>query len=725
MTPYFSIIIPAYNVENYIHHAIDSIINQKYQDFELIIVDDCSIDNTLNIITGYEEKYNNITVIKHSKNQTQHIARMNGVNIARGKYILFLDGDDSYTEDAFATLSDIIINNPEYDFYEFGYIEKPSCKTVFPFYSGKDRFLAYFTKDDYPVQTIWNKVYESNILKKAFFSMEKLIIKQGVEDIYESIVIAYFLKKTINIKEIIVNYTIGSGVSTTYKDYNKTLEYLTSIKKIISLIQNFLEKTNQNISLDNINYRFLSFTIYWYINPQRNIEEKKKLFLQLPDFFDPKIIMEYLFNHEESYNELRKKLNSVAFSKDYRLGNKLLCPLRKIKRKIIRIIIEIYKTINGFNSNILLNIFFYFNKGKQIFINDEKSILFLAGFDKYGGTRTYVESLFAVLEKSNFKIHFLINKKNINAEGLNLIKDKNINYSNYDYSFYKPVNMLISIIHINKIIKKNKINTTIISEGDCGYYLPCIFLKTQNILIEHTIPGKLDCYRQKIICKINNNTRIICVSNFQKEKTLENWGKHLKNYCSVIYNSSSYDSDFILKNNINLNKKKIITIAHFIDYKNPEMWLSIAKKLTEKYNELEFTWIGDGKELLSYRNIIGENKAIKLLGYRNHEQIKEEYENTFLYLALSKIENLSLAVIDALRAGIPAIVLNTGGLPEVIDSGKCGFVVNSEEEVIEKIETLLTNEELYNNMSKNAVDRYNMLFSKEEWQKNIVSMISK
>jgi len=330
--PFFSIIIPAYNLENYMHHTIDSIINQKYQDFELIIVDDCSIDNTLNIITGYEEKYNNITVIKHSENQTQHIARMNGVNIARGKYILFLDGDDSYTEDAFTTLSDIIINNPEYDFYEFGYIEKPSCKTVFPFYSGKDRFLAYFTKDDYPLQTMWNKVYESNKLKKSFSVMEKVIIKQGVEDIYESIVIAYFFKKTINIKEIIVNYTIGSGVSTTYKDYNKTLEYLTSIKKIISLIQNFLEKTNQNISLDNINYRFLSFTIYWYINPQRNIEEKKKLFLQLPDFFDPKIIMEYLFNHEESYNELRKNLNFITFSKDYRLGNKLLCPLRKIKQ---------------------------------------------------------------------------------------------------------------------------------------------------------------------------------------------------------------------------------------------------------------------------------------------------------------------------------------------------------------------------------------------------------
>jgi len=398
--------------------------------------------------------------------------------------------------------------------------------------------------------------------------------------------------------------------------------------------------------------------------------------------------------------------------------------LIKIKKKIIRIIIEIYKTINDFNSNILLNILFSFNKGKQIFINDEKSILLLAGFDKYGGTRTYVESLLAVLEKNNFKIHFLINKKNINAEGLNLIKDKNINYSKYNYSFNKPINMLLSINHINKIIKKNNINTTIVSEGDCGYYIPCILLKSRNILIEHTIPGKLDRYRQKIICNMKNNTKIICVSNYQKEKTLENWGKHLKNYCSVIYNSGSYDSDFLLKNNLNLNKKRIITIAHFIDYKNPDMWLSIAKKLTEKYTELEFRWIGDGKELSSYKNNISENNAIKFLGYCNHEQIKKEYEDAFLYLALSKIENLSLAVIDALRTGIPAIVMNTGGLPEVVDSEKCGYVVTSEDEAIEKIEVLLKNKELYQNMSKNAVARYNMLFSKEEWERNLISLIN-
>jgi glycosyltransferase involved in cell wall biosynthesis len=326
MLPYFSIIVPAYNVEKYIDRTISSVLNQSFHDFELIIIDDCSTDNTLGIITGYERKNKNITVIRHTENQTQHIARMDGVNISKGKYVLFLDGDDSFTKDAFFILFDIIQNNPGYDLYEFGYITQPSQKKIFPSFTGEERFVSYFTRDKYPVQTMWNKVYSSDILKKAFSIMEKICIRQGCEDLYESIVIAYFLKKTINVNEIIVNYTIGSGISTTYKDYNNTLEYLISKKLVISLIKNFLIRTNQNINLDNNIYIILSNTIKLYINTQRNIEDRRKLFLKLSDFFDIKIILEYLSNREESYCQL----NTISNSMYFRLRKIILHLLRKL-----------------------------------------------------------------------------------------------------------------------------------------------------------------------------------------------------------------------------------------------------------------------------------------------------------------------------------------------------------------------------------------------------------
>jgi glycosyltransferase involved in cell wall biosynthesis len=333
--PFFSIVIPVYNVENYIKRAINSIINQKYQNFELIIVDDCSDDNTLKIITAYERKYKNIIVIKHLENRTQHIARMNGVDAAKGKYILFLDGDDYFTKNAFSILYKKIEKNPGYDFYEFGYIRKPSCYIEFPSFSGKDRFLTYFAKYKIPVHTMWNKVYENNILKKAFLHMEKVSINECGEDLYESIVIAYFSRKTMNINKIIINYTIGSGISTTYKDYNKTIMYLNALKIRNNLIEKFLKNNNQFINMDNLYYRSLESAILC-INKQKNNDEKSKLYLMILDYFDGRTVLMYLNNIE----------NSVLKSKDYIVGHILLQPLRKLKISLKYIIYVIRKLLN-------------------------------------------------------------------------------------------------------------------------------------------------------------------------------------------------------------------------------------------------------------------------------------------------------------------------------------------------------------------------------------------
>jgi len=84
---YFSIIVPAFNVEKYIHRAISSILTQSFQTFELIIVNDGSSDNTTSIIKEYAKSNKKIIVIDHEKNESQHIARMNGVAAANGKYM--------------------------------------------------------------------------------------------------------------------------------------------------------------------------------------------------------------------------------------------------------------------------------------------------------------------------------------------------------------------------------------------------------------------------------------------------------------------------------------------------------------------------------------------------------------------------------------------------------------------------------------------------------------
>ena len=88
-----SIVVPVYNVENYLVECLQSILEQTYKDFELILVNDGSVDKSGEICDEYKKKYDNIKVV-HQKNQGQSVARNNGVKLSEADWIMFVDSDD-------------------------------------------------------------------------------------------------------------------------------------------------------------------------------------------------------------------------------------------------------------------------------------------------------------------------------------------------------------------------------------------------------------------------------------------------------------------------------------------------------------------------------------------------------------------------------------------------------------------------------------------------------
>lgn len=110
VTPEISIIMPVYNCVRYLDECLSSIKRQSFRNFELIIVDDGSSDGTLELVEQYAERNNNVTVLRQS-HQFAGVARNAGLEVARGKFVIFLDGDDVFRPELLERMHEAIVNN--------------------------------------------------------------------------------------------------------------------------------------------------------------------------------------------------------------------------------------------------------------------------------------------------------------------------------------------------------------------------------------------------------------------------------------------------------------------------------------------------------------------------------------------------------------------------------------------------------------------------------------
>jgi glycosyltransferase involved in cell wall biosynthesis len=109
--PKISVIIPVYNVEQYLRQCLDSLINQQFKDFECICINDCSTDNSYAVLKEYAEKDNRFIIVDLPKNKGQGNARNEGLKIAKGEYVSFVDSDDWVTKDYLEVLYNEIDKN--------------------------------------------------------------------------------------------------------------------------------------------------------------------------------------------------------------------------------------------------------------------------------------------------------------------------------------------------------------------------------------------------------------------------------------------------------------------------------------------------------------------------------------------------------------------------------------------------------------------------------------
>ena len=166
-----TVIIPAYNVDNYIERCIKSVCNQTEKEIEIIVVNDGSTDKTKEIVEELQKNDRRIILV-NKENGGLSSARNAGIDLAIGRYICHLDGDDWIEPTAYEKMLNLaerenldIVISDYYDDFDNGKIEEHfDVKLESKIYSGNDYLKKYFMGEG--VSAIWNKIYKTDLYKK-------------------------------------------------------------------------------------------------------------------------------------------------------------------------------------------------------------------------------------------------------------------------------------------------------------------------------------------------------------------------------------------------------------------------------------------------------------------------------------------------------------------------------------------------------------------------------
>lgn len=273
-----SVIIPVYNSEKYIENTIKSILNQSFTDFELILVDDGSIDKSGKICDAFAKKDNRIKVI-HQPNTGICGARNSGLSAAQSEYIMFSDNDDTMESNTIEENYNLIYKTGA-DIVKFGrralYIENETIKRkivisydykVLNKDQIKDSYLD-FIYDKVSV-CIWDGIYKKSILPR--FNQD---FKMGGEDIFFNIELLKKVSKIVLNDKVYYNHWIRKNISTSTKfDENKIIVKETLLRQFVELFENDeveTEKYNIIIIRDYIN------PICKFLNANMTMTKKEK-----------------------------------------------------------------------------------------------------------------------------------------------------------------------------------------------------------------------------------------------------------------------------------------------------------------------------------------------------------------------------------------------------------------------------------------------------------------
>lgn len=286
-----SVVIPVYNIAQYVGRCLDSILAQSYQDFECIVIDDGSKDGSGKICDDYSMRNAKIKVF-HKQNEGVMKAVYDGVKMAHGNVIVFLDGDDFLENNALAEIAD---HMDDADILLYNYNIVFSDKVVENAICLEEGDLS---KEGSPIDICikndvgyarWNKAIRRELLLDVYpFLNEKVGL---ADDITVILPVLYRAKTMRYLSKPLVNYC-QNGDSYTHK-YRR--EYLTDYKNSLINLNNFFKDTEYNRLPNEMFFRYIKFLIRLAVFCSDNC--RKELKFILTDSIVKKEIAKYRANN--------------------------------------------------------------------------------------------------------------------------------------------------------------------------------------------------------------------------------------------------------------------------------------------------------------------------------------------------------------------------------------------------------------------------------------------
>jgi glycosyltransferase involved in cell wall biosynthesis len=178
-----SIVIPVYNTGVYLPRCLNSIFSQSFTgSYEVIVLDACSTDNSVEVLEDYEISYKNFKLIRHTKREALSTSRATGMNLARGNYIMHVDSDDWLLSGSLQIIYDELMKYPDIQVHVYNYVSTDSNGNI----KFNPRVIQEFMTIDknlvrtYFLSTVWNKIIRRDLAFDLIYSNYPVTVEEDL-----------------------------------------------------------------------------------------------------------------------------------------------------------------------------------------------------------------------------------------------------------------------------------------------------------------------------------------------------------------------------------------------------------------------------------------------------------------------------------------------------------------------------------------------------------------